>query len=198
MPSITLFVEDFGHEEFITAWIERFSRETLVHVEIRRYSVRGGHGRAIEELRQFVGDVRAAREAWPDLLIVAIDANCQGFAVRHKEIEKAMGDLSFRVVLAVPDPHIERWLLLDAAAFKNVLGKGCQAPDFKCDRHRYKRLLAEAVLTAGVTPLIGGLEHARDIVDSMDLVRATRTGGDKTMGRFLQELQRVFRDWSTS
>ncbi len=25
MRSITLFVEDYGHEEFITAWIERFS-----------------------------------------------------------------------------------------------------------------------------------------------------------------------------
>src|SRR5271157_2634089 len=189
MPSIVLFVEDFGHEEFITAWINRFSREMSVPVEMRRYSVRGGHGRAISELGQFVSDVRKARESLPDLLIVAIDANCQGYTPRSREIEKALGRLSFRVVLAVPDPHLERWLLLDAAAFKKVLGKGCEAPDFKCDRHRYKKLLAEAVLQAGVTPLIGGLEHARDIVDSMELARATRKGGDKPMGRFLRELQ---------
>ncbi len=196
MRSITLFVEDFGHEEFITAWIERFSRETDVPVEIHRYSVRGGHGRAIEELRQFVVDVRAARETWPDLLVVAIDANCQGVAPRRKEIESAMGELAFKVLLAVPDPHVERWLLLDSAAFKSVLGKGCDAPDFKCERDRYKKLLAQAVSKAGVTPLIGGLEHARDIVDSMDFSRMTRKGGDRVLSQFLQELQKLFKDWA--
>ncbi len=109
-----------------------------------------------------------------------------------------MGELSFQVVLAVPDPHIERWLLLDSAAFKAVLGKGCEAPDFKCDRDRYKKLLAQAVSMAGLTPLIGGLEHARDIVGSMDFSRMTRKGGDKVLGRFLQELQKVFKDWAQS
>jgi Domain of unknown function (DUF4276) len=198
MPSITLFVEDFGHEEFITAWLDRFSRETRVHVEIRRYSVRGGHARAIQELGRFVQDVREAHEAWPDLLVVAIDANCQGYARCRTEIETAMGQLSFQVVLAIPDPHIERWILLDSAAFKAVFGKGCEPPDRKCDRDRYKRLLAQAVSQAGVTPLIGGLEHARDIVDSMDLSRMTHKGGDKALNRFLQELQKIFKDWSQS
>ena len=198
MRSITLFVEDYGHEEFITAWIDRFSLETQVPVRIRRYSVRGGHGRAIEELRHFVGNVRAAREAWPDLLIVTIDANCQEVALRRKEIEGAMGELAFRVVLAVPDPYIERWLLLDSGAFKAVLGKGCPLPDFKCDRDRYKKLLAQAVSMAGLTPLIGGLEHARDIVGSMDFSRMTRKGGDKVLRRFLLEIQKVFKDWAQS
>jgi hypothetical protein len=100
--------------------------------------------------------------------------------------------------MAVPDPHIERWLLLDSAAFKAVLGRGCEAPDFKCDRDRYKKLLAQAVSKAGITPLIGGLEHARDIVDSMDFTRMTRKEGDKVLGQFLQELQKVFKDWSRS
>ena len=198
MRRITLFVEDSGHEEFITGWIERFSRETRVDVETRPYSVRGGHGRAIQELGHFVKDVREARKEWPDLLVVAIDANCQGVAPRRKEIERAIGDLSFQVVLAVPDPHIERWLLLDSSAFKAVLGRGCEAPDFKCDRDRYKKLLAQAVSMAGITPLIGGLEHARDIVDSMDFTRMTRKEGDKVLGQFLQELQKVFKDWSRS
>ena len=35
------------------------------------------------------------------------------------------------VVLAVPDPHVERWLLLDGAAFKAAVGHGCDAPDQK-------------------------------------------------------------------
>jgi hypothetical protein len=55
----------------------------------------------------------------------------------------------------VPDPHIERWLLLDSQAFKEVLHRGCSAPDQKCDRDRYKLLLDEAVRAAEVEPLLG-------------------------------------------
>ena len=49
------------------------------------------------------------------------------------------------VIYAIPDPHIERWLLLDSAAFKKVLDKGCSAPTQKCERGLYKRLLLQAV-----------------------------------------------------
>ena len=54
MRRVALFVEDFGHEEFITAWVQRFSRETGVPVDLLPYSVRGGHGRVLQELGQFV------------------------------------------------------------------------------------------------------------------------------------------------
>jgi hypothetical protein len=47
MRRVALFVEDFGHEEFITAWVQRLSRETGVPVDLHPYSVRGGHGRAL-------------------------------------------------------------------------------------------------------------------------------------------------------
>ncbi len=198
MRRVALFVEDFAHEEFMTAWVQRFSRETGVLVELHPYSVRGGHGRAIQELGQFVQDVHEAGEAWPDLLVVALDADSQGYNQRRGEIETVIGELSFRVVLAVPDPHIERWLLLDSAAFKSVLRKGCEAPDRKCDRDRYKKLLAQAVSQTGVAPSIGGIEHARDIVEAMDVSRMTHKGADKSLGRFIQELQRVFKDWSRS
>ena len=43
------------------------------------------------------------------------------------------------VILAPPDPHVERWLLLDGAAYKAVFGKGCDTPDLKCDRNHYKQ-----------------------------------------------------------
>jgi hypothetical protein len=62
--------------------------------------------------------------------------------------------------VAVPDPHIERWLLLDGAAFKAVFGEGCDAPDLKCSRDRYKSRLIEAIRGTGVTPNLGGLEFA--------------------------------------
>ena len=58
MPSITLFVEDFGHEEFITAWIDRFSRETRVHVEFAATACAEDTLERFQELGRFVQDVR--------------------------------------------------------------------------------------------------------------------------------------------
>ncbi|WP_343424444.1 hypothetical protein [Candidatus Amarolinea dominans] len=98
-----------------------------------------------------------------------------------------------RVICAVPDPHVERWLLVDSAAFKAVLGRGCAAPDQKCERARYKRLLIEAIRQAGITPNLGGIEFAADIVAAMDLGQASRL--DPSLQRFLDEMNGVFREW---
>ena len=78
MRRIILFVEDFGHQEVVTRLIECLARDHGLDVSIRPYSVRGGHGRAISELARFVKDVRASREAWPDLLGGAADADEAG------------------------------------------------------------------------------------------------------------------------
>jgi hypothetical protein len=96
-------------------------------------------------------------------------------------------------VYAIPDPHIERWLLLDAAAFKAVLGRGCEAPQQKCERRRYKRLLMEAVRSAGVTPLLGGIKYADSLVKMMDL-RSVESA-DESLGRLLKDLRTVFKAW---
>jgi hypothetical protein len=194
MRRIILFVEDFGHQEVITSLVTCVAHDQGVDVSIRPYSVRGGHGRAISDLAQFVRDVKASEESWPDLLVVAIDANCRGYRTCRREVESHLAEMPIKVVLAIPDPHIERWLLLDSSAFKSVWGRGCTAPDYKCDRSRYKGFLAQAVREAGLMPLIGGLEHARDIVQAMD--RKRMIGADKSLGRFLQDLQQVFKEWS--
>ena len=96
-------------------------------------------------------------------------------------------------LLAVPDPHIERWLLLDGSAFKTVFGKGCEAPDQKCDRDRYKGLLIQAILATGRLPNLGGIEYAKDIVLQMDIHRAS--GLDKSFRRFVEDLFNTFRKW---
>ena len=95
------------------------------------------------------------------------------------------------MVLAIPDPHIERWLLLDGAAFKAAVGQGCDAPDQKCDRSRYKKRLIDAVHDAGVIPILGGLEYAEEIVREMDIDRAAQN--DRSLGRFVQELATTLR-----
>ncbi len=95
------------------------------------------------------------------------------------------------MVLAIPDPHIERWLLLDGAAFKTVFGTGCNAPDLKCGRNHYKRQLIDAIQTAGFTPLLGGIEYAQEIVQNMDLDRIACL--DKSFDRFVSDLRSAFK-----
>jgi len=92
---------------------------------------------AIKELKKYVRDLQRGRESLPDLLIVATDGNCKGFLERKRQIEEVTKEFTRLVICAIPDPHIERWLLLDSAAFKKVLGKGCTAPIQKCERDLY-------------------------------------------------------------
>lgn len=127
----------------------------------------------------------------PDLIVIATDANCGGLNARAAEFPDDA--VSVPLAHAIPDPHIERRLLLDSAAFKRVVGRGCKAPDRKCDRGRYKHLLVEAIRTAGIGPSLGGLEFAEDLVQEMDPARAARA--DKSFKRFVDALDDVFQGW---
>ncbi len=132
----------------------------------------------------------------PDLVIVATDADCKGFAERKKELDDVTGEgFKHLVIYAIPDPHIERWLLLDSAAFKSALGRGCNAPDLKCSRDRYKQVLLEEMQDAGVSPPLGGIEYASDIVAAMDLDTVERA--DVSFGKLLRDLLSLFNKWKS-
>lgn len=195
MRKILMFVEDFAHEEILKAVIFRLAQEYKIEITINSRSATGGHGRVLLELRTFVGRLEQEPGDFPDLLVVATDANCNRYAKRKKTIKETLpaAILDF-TVCAIPDPHIERWLLIDSSAFKAVMGKGCAAPPAKCERVLYKRLLIEAIREAGLTPLVGGIEHARDIVKHMDFGYLERT--DNSFGRFLSEMRDKFKEWS--
>jgi len=195
MYNIVLFTEDYGHEEFVTALIERLSRENGIPVKLIPRSVRGGYGKVVAEFRAYLHDLDREREELPDLLIVATDANCHGYNDRRREIDETNNTFRDFTVYAIPDPHIERWLLLDSSAFKTVLGKGCDKPDQKCSRDRYKQLLLKAMQNAGVVPPLGGIEYAEDIVNAMDLQRME--GANASFGKFLKDLQSRFKEWSS-
>jgi hypothetical protein len=194
MRRIVLFVEDYGHEEFIRALIERLAREHGVSLKIVPRNVRGGYGKVITELRAYLRDLEREREDLPNLLVVSTDANCNGYAKRKREVDEINDKFKEFTLCAIPDPHIERWLLLDSAAFKSVLGKGCKAPDQKCSRDRYKHLLLEAMQNAGVLPPLGGVEYAEEIINAMDLQRMENVNA--SFGKFLKDLQNKFREWS--
>lgn len=193
MRSILLFVEDYGHEELITALIERLAREEGIPVKIIRRSVRGGHGKVITEFRTFLRYLEREKEGLPDLLIVATDANCNSYAERKKEIDEINSQYKDFTLCAIPEPHIERWLLLDSAAFKSATGKGCNAPDKKCSRDRYKKLLLEAMRDAGIVPPLGGMEYAKDIVNAMNLQMMELANA--SFGKFLKDLRHSFKEW---
>ncbi len=115
MPNINLFVEDRGHEAFIRALVGRFAKQYRIPVKTSFESAKGGHGKVISKLKGYISDLQNDQEYWPDLLIVATDGNCKGFLERKQEIDNAMKGFSGQVIYAIPDPHIERWLLLDSS-----------------------------------------------------------------------------------
>lgn len=195
MRNIALFVEDHGHHVFVEGVVKRLAQTYSVQVQCKEVSVRGGYGKVTEELAQFVRDITRERVSLPDLLIVATDANCRGFNERKKELDaKITGKLKPFVVHAIPDPHVERWMLLDSGAFKTVFGTGCDSPDQKCKKDRYKDLLRNEITSSGTTPVLGGMEFAEAIVSVMDLPNAARQ--DKSFGSFVESLESRFKQWA--
>ncbi len=192
MRRIALFGEDVAHQKIIGALVQRLADEAETPVQLEWRSAVDGYGAVVREFENYLHDL-ARQGGYPDLIVVATDANCKGLNQRSRELERS--NTSVPVIKAIPDPHIERWLLLDGAAFREVFGRGCDAPDQKCERERYKRLLIDAILNAGVMPILGGIEFAEDIVRNTDIERATRA--DDSLRRFVTEIRRTFRQWQS-
>lgn len=191
MAEVLLFAEDDAQEKFVGALIQRIAAEFGHTLKLRVRSARGGFPRVLRELEGYSSACERRAEASPDVVVVAVDANCKGLKDRCEEVEAHAGDiLRDRLVVAIADPHIERWFLVDGAAFRSVLGHGCQAPDQKCEKDRYKGFLIRAVRDAGVEPLLGGIEYAEDLAKNIDLKRAA--GSDHALRRFISALRMKF------
>lgn len=196
MPDVLLFAEDSGHSAFLGALIRRVGHEFGTDLRVRPLSVVGGRPRLVEQLRQFVTDLESGRAGTGDLIVVATDANCQGRNHWLNLIREIAQPVTQRnpncLIEAVPDPHVERWMLIDSHAFRVVFGRGCTAPDHKCAKDRYKRLLLEQIEAAGVDPQLGGMEFAPQIVDALDLDRALTA--DASLGATIQLLRNRVRN----
>ncbi len=196
MNEVFLFGEDSAHEQVVGSILRCLANKLQVQIQLKVRSATGGHGRVFSALSSFVRDIGDAPVSLPCLVVVAIDANCLGFNQRKQQIDEHCQKLSRRslpVAHAIPDPHVERWLLVDSAAFKAVLGVGCDAPDQKCQRGRYKRLLREAIQKAGINPSLGGIEYAADIVAEMDFTHVPHT--DESLAKFIASVTQQFREW---
>lgn len=184
-----LVAEDRAHELFLKPLLHRLAEESGVTMEIRVISAQGGHGVALSEYRtyQAARAVLFAGDPAPDLVVVALDGNCSSFAATRTSIEEATDDtLRTRLVTACTDPHIERWYLADPPALKRLVGQAPTLGAKKCERHHYKRLLAET-LRGGHYPAVryDDTEFAPRIVEEMDLHRAGRN--DHSLRAFIRQ-----------
>ncbi len=186
---VALFAEDRAHQIVVGGLLRRIAEAQGTPVRITTRTATGGFGTVKTNLTRYIQDLGRDLQPRPDLIVVATDANCRGARQRIEDLGRQ--EVSSPLVHAIPDPHIERWLLLDGAAFKSVFGKGCNAPDQKCERNRYKQLLAEAIRGAGRAAPLGGIEYARDLVEALDLKRARRA--DASLARFADEAEKALR-----
>ncbi len=187
MLDLALIVEDVAQEKFVGRLAARICRECGFAVNISILSARLGFPKVLGRVEDALAEWVTGQAPLPHGVIIAADSNCQGVARRRNQILKRAEALREQLILAVPNPHVERWFLIDSHAFKEVLGRGCMAPDEKCDKDRYKRLLAQAVRDAGIDPLIGGIEYAEDLADALDLDRAE--ANDESLGSFIRDLR---------
>ena len=188
--TVDIFVEDRAHEAFLVPMLRRIAQEEKVVVTPRVRSGLGGHGRAVTELTLYQRVVEKGAPGFvpPDLLIAGIDGNCSTFAKAKKAIVAAThAPFSERLVVACPDPHVERWYLADPESFKDVVGHRPTIARKKCARDYYKDALAKVVRKAGHPATLGGIEFAQELVERMDLYRAGKN--ERSLKVFVDDLR---------
>ena len=191
MHKIAMFLEDRAHREVVSAIVRKIASEQNTEVDLDPRNSTGGFPKVVGELEIYFRDLRLSA-LQHDVIVVAADANCHGVQKRKQELqEKAAQTQGLpEIIYALPDPHIERWLLIDSQAFKKVCGKGCSAPDKKCDRGRYKKKLIDALISSKQDPGLGGIDYAEAIISEMSLAPLPQ---DDSFKLFITDLRSYFR-----
>lgn len=199
---VVLFCEDSFHEIFLCALLDRLATENQTPICTRVLSARGGLPRMHHEFGRFLRDAsiqfQRSGHSIPDAILVAVDANCLGFVERRNQMIRVAQSLpAFHplIAYAIPDPHVERWMLADPIAFKAVFGRGCTKPAVKCEKDLYKRLLREEIQKTGTDAPLGGEEFAGAIVEKMNLRKVERH--EPSLGHLLQHLKGLFNRWKS-
>jgi hypothetical protein len=190
--NLDMFVEDRAHEHFIRALIIRIAREVQRDLEIQIRCATGGHGRAVSEFRTYQTLLSKGVLAIPGLIVVAIDANCsKPHAKRRQILDVVPDEQQVEIVVACPDPHVERWYMADLASFAQIVGTTPRIKQKKCKRDYYKNALASAIRSAGHPQTLGGLEFAEELAERMNLYDAGRV--DRSFASFIDDLRSALR-----
>lgn len=190
---IGYFLEDRGHETFLKALVNRIAVEKGLKTGEWANDVRSASGgKSIEAYRGFLKDITRPGATNPfDILIVASDGNCKGYQEKKNQLlkfaEKVKLSRADTLVLAVPDPHIERWYMSDPQAFNRAFGSGVLPvlPAYKCEKSHYKKIMQDAISSSKVRPLFGGYEYGERIVEEMDLYEAAKA--DASLKHFMDD-----------
>ncbi len=96
--NIGYFLEDVGQESFVKALVTCVASDIGFDSEGLNHDVRnatGGKRLAMTELKRFLRDVKK-RHAFPfDVLVVAIDGNCQRYREKRDEIAKIVQQTNY-------------------------------------------------------------------------------------------------------
>ncbi|MBC7367083.1 MAG: hypothetical protein H7343_09775 [Undibacterium sp.] len=189
---IFFFLEDAAQEAIMPPLFARMVRDAGIGVdrfEFRVLSARGGD--SIRAFEQFLIEIVGSSHLAPSALVVGSDGNCKGHLVRRQQLQ-AIADAhpsTSNVITAVPDPHVERWYMLDPAALAKVVGCSvvAAAPAYKCAKDHYKQLLRDAFRGSGVTPLLGGAEYGPEFADALNLYAAGKA--DAGLGDYIAQVK---------
>ena len=193
---VALFAEDNFHERFLRTLLERMAVEAAIEIEIEARSVSGGLPKVVEQFEAYVKDLRKQSATMPDLIVVATDSNCVGHTERKRMVVAVAArfpPIERLLICAIPEPHIERWMLADPNAFAEVFGRGCTAPTVKCKKDEYKHLLVNEIRKSGIEAPLGGREFAEDIVLKLDLTRVAQN--EASFGLLHSALRAKFQQW---
>ncbi|MGH7595087.1 MAG: hypothetical protein ACREOI_01995 [bacterium] len=176
---VVIFLEDSAQEALIPPLFKRLASDegfAQDRLDIDILASRGGV--SLKAFGQFFKDARRKRSPLQaDLLIVGSDANCKGFVERRESVLKDAAKFPYQeTITAIPDPHVERWYLLDTKAFALVIDSRIVVtpPEYKCEKNHYKTLLRRAFLDNNISPPLGGIEYGPAIAQNMDLYAAAK------------------------
>jgi len=173
--TVIFFLEDGAQEALIPHLVERLISEESKNPDDYCLRVLLSRRRFYSAYKDFIKQVKKRASLDADVLIVGSDGNCNGFAKRRSQLLEVKGTMPYpQVIAAIPDPHIERWYLLDNQALAKAADVPVQAipPSAKCDKSHYKKLLKDAFAKQGLFPPLGGAEYGPRVAKFMDLYLA--------------------------
>jgi hypothetical protein len=195
--NVLYFLEDRAQEGFIKALVNRIVQDLPLPAESLRHDIRSARGGStvIPEFEKFMKDSIRLSPSDISLLVISIDGNCKGYNNRVRQLKKYINEthpLIDKIAFAIPDPHIERWYILDQRAFKNGVGvdSAPQMPPYKCDKEYYKNLLRQALIDCGINSLFGGSEYAENIVKSIESLESL-LHQDNSFKNFVEDVKRI-------
>lgn len=141
----------------------------------RSISARGGHGRAISELKTWLRSLRSGAIERGDALLVVIDANSSGWRSMDREIRAGIDATLYpHFVVGCPDPHVEVWCAADPIACQKLFSVAVPPAPARGGRLVYKQWLWMALEQGGAVVLGDPMDICLDLLPAVDLNRACR------------------------